>query len=80
MKKLLLLSLILISIIFFANVSNYKNMQAEEETPEMVLYDEVLEYDDNGKLVSKKENVLEEEPTNPGPTCINDTCSASLRI
>ncbi len=79
MKKLLLLSLILISIIFFANVSNYKNMQAEEDTPEMVLYDEVLEYD-NGKLISRKENVLEEEPSNPGPTCINDTCSASLRI
>ncbi len=79
MKKLLLLSLILISIIFFANISNYKNIQAEEETPEMVLYDEVLEYD-NGKLVSKKENVLEEKQNNPGPTCIKDKCSASLRI
>ncbi len=80
MKKLLLLSLILISIIFFANISNYKNIQAEEDTPEMVLYDEVEEYDDNGELVSKKENVLEEEPNFPGPTCIKDTCSSSLRI
>ncbi len=80
MKKLLLISLILISIVFFANILNYKNMKAEEDTPEMVLYDEVEEYDENGKLVSRKENVLEEEQNNPGPTCRNDKCSASSRI
>ncbi len=64
---------------FFVNILNYKNIKAEEERSEKVLYEEVLEYD-NGKLVNKKENVLEEEPTNPGPTCKNRTCSTSIRI
>ncbi len=42
MKKLLLVSFIIISIVFFFYISNYKNIQAEEDTPEKVLYEEVL--------------------------------------